>query len=199
MKNLVIKIATWAFMIGLLFTGFGLWDIYKERNVNSEAIVMEFNTISDPNGSLIYAEISGGQLDIANTYELSLSTKKSDAKLTSDFYTPVINNENSTVAYILKSALEPTIQEMVKKAEYKGLLQSKSELPKKILAAYNKSFPNTKFVYLDSTFKPETFLEKIIGLKIFFYLLVGGLAVRLMLNGKRKTPIEEASAQEEAA
>ena len=39
MKNLVIKISTWAFLAGLLFTGFGLWDIYEEKDVEQNEVV----------------------------------------------------------------------------------------------------------------------------------------------------------------
>ena len=191
MKNLVIKISTWAFLAGLLFTGFGLWDIYEEKDVSTEAIQIKSESIDGSNGSLVYVEISGGRLDVTNTYELSLSTKKSDAKLTSNFYTPVLNG--GSVAYILKSPLAPTLQEISSTANYSGLLQSKSELPEKILASYNKSFPTDNFSYLDSTYEPKTTIEKIFDLKIFIYLLLGGLAVRFILSYNRKSIAEDDS------
>jgi len=191
MKNLVIKISTWAIFLGLLFTGYGLWDIYEKKDVSTEAIKMKSESISDSDGSLVYVEISGGRLDVTNAYELSLSTKKTGTNLSSDFYIPVLNEDS--VAYILKTPLAPTLQELSSTANYSGLLQSKSELPEKILSSYNKSFPTDNFSYLDSTYEPKTTIEKIFGLKIFVYLLLGGLAVRFMLNNNKKSTAEDDS------
>ena len=187
MKNLVIKIATWALLAGLALTGLGLWDIYKERGVGTEAIQMSLDSVDGSAESLVYAQVSGGQLDITNTYEYGLSTKKAGAKVTSDFYTPVLNG--NSVAYILKTPVAPTLQEMSKVANYSGLLQNKSELPEKILTAYDASFPEGVYSYLDSTYKPQTMLEKLMDLKIYVLLLLGGLAVRFIFSrNKKSTP-----------
>ena len=188
MKKLIMKISTWAFMLGLFVIGFNLWDIYKERNINSEAISIEANDIVSSNTNK-YSEVVGGRLDITNMYELSLTTKRSDSKLTSDFYIPVLNSENDSLLYILKTPLAPTAQEFSGIAKYKGLLKDKAELSTKILDAYNQSFNNAKFVFLDSTYKPETLMEKIINLKVFLYLLIGGLIGMFLCRSKQPKPI----------
>ncbi|MEJ2042955.1 MAG: hypothetical protein P8X89_06745 [Reinekea sp.] len=187
MKNLVKKFSTWAFLVGLFFTAFGLLDIFQERNVGQKPVEMTIDSVVDPADELIYASINGGRLDLSNAYEYSLSTKKSDVKLTSDFFIPVFKNEERKVIYILKTALEPTISDMAKAPTYQGLLKSKNELPSKILDAYNGKFNNDNFYFLDSTYDPKTILEKLLGLKFFIGLLIIGLVVRFLV-GKKAIP-----------
>lgn len=198
MKNLIIKIATYAFLAGLVFSAMGVWQIIKERNVSVTPEKYTIDSLIEPKEDLMYVAIEGGRLDIMNTYELSLSTKKTDINLSSNYYTPVLNVEDSSVIYILKSDLEPSVKDIIKVAEYQGLLQSKNELPEKILTAYEKLLPGHKYFYLDSTYKPETLLEKIKGNAIFFYMLFGGLFVRLLLTRSPKQNTETAIEEENA-
>ena len=191
MKRFINKIASGALLFGLVFVSMGCWKIYKERNVSSEPIAMEVGAISQPEGGLAFASITGGKLDITNMYEYSLTTKKSETKLTSNYYIPVMHPVSGDVAYIVKSSLQPTVEDILKDASYTGLLTNKSELPSKILTAYDEKYSGSKYLFLDSTYKAKSISEKILDLKLFFYLLFGGLVVLILVNRKPAKGNEE--------
>lgn len=180
MKRFILKIANTAILFGLLLTGYGLWDIYKERNVGLEASDIAISSLPTASDTIQYAHVSGGQIDPENVYEYTLSTKKSDVKLSSDFYMPVIADDEGTPGYILKLKDEPDVKQLLTTADYTGLLQSRSELPSKLLTAYESLYPGTGFLFLDTTYKPRSTMEKLAGLKIFFALFIIGLVVRLL-------------------
>lgn len=182
MKGFVLKIATGAMTFGLLLTAVGLWDIFKERNVGLNPQEVAIANLPSQPDSILYAHISGGQVNPELVYEYTLSTKKSDVQISSDFYMPVMTDADGTIGYILKLADEPDAKQLLTVADFTGLLQSKSELPSKLLNAYEESFPNAGFMFLDTTYKPRSNLEKLAGLKLFFALFVGGLAIRLVTN-----------------
>ncbi|GLQ32632.1 hypothetical protein [Litoribrevibacter albus] len=194
MRNLIIKISTWAFLAGLVFTGMGVWEIIKERNVSQTPSAIQSSDVNKTTEELAYATIQGGRLDLANTYEYSLQTKKSDVKLNSDYFIPVKDTETDAVIYVLKTSDEPSIEDVLKTANFSGLLQNRSELPSKILDAYKKEFPNVDFAYLDTTYKPETLIEKIKGLGIFLGLLLGGLVIRTLATKKPESIATENAA-----
>jgi len=191
MRKFAIKISTYAIFGGLLLGGLGLWSIYKEKDVNKEVISMESSSIVDPNESLVYTEITGGKLDLVNSYEYSIGRKKSDRKISIGYYTPILDKETNEVLYIVKRRTEPSIEDLLKESVYKGLLQNKSELPEKILTAYDEVFPNTKFYFLDTSYKPKTLLEKLKNLRFFFYLLIGGIVARVALRDNKKPIVND--------
>jgi len=147
--------------------------------VNQTPIEVTIDNIGGLRDELTYASIEGGRLDIINTYEYSVSTKRSGIDLSSTYYTPVLETEDMSVAYILKSDAEPTMDDFIETANYKGLLQTKQALPEKILNAYNREYPNQNYFYLDTSYAPKTLLKKIQDMSLFIFLLFGGLFVRI--------------------
>lgn len=124
---------------------------------------------------------------MSNTYEFGLSTRKSDVKLTSDYYLPVINGENSQILYIVKTSAQPNFSGIVKQADFTGLLQSPSAIPDKIHKAFDETFPNAQYLYLDSTYRPQPMIVQLKDLTIFLVLLLAGLGLRLALTRSGKT------------
>jgi hypothetical protein len=183
MKRTILKLATWVFLAGLLFSGVGIWQIIKERNVSSTPEEMAVDEVTNPHDQLIYASIHGGRVVFTSTYEYSLTTKK-DVALTSDYYAPVINTDTGKVAYILKFETEPTIEQFAETASHTGLLSSPEDLPEKLRKAFRQDFPGQKYYFLDSTYEPKSLIEKLSDLKMFLILLFGGLAVRMALSEK---------------
>ncbi len=189
MRNLIIKLATWAFLLGLVLSGYGVWEIYKQRNVSTTPEVMEIGGVADPQGQMVYASIQGGVVDYNNTYEYSLTTKN-DVKLNTEYYVPVINEDTEKVVYILKLGSEPTIAQMALEANFTGLLSSSGEIPEDLRVEFKKEYPGQTFLLLDSTYEPKAIMEKLLDLKIFFILMIGGLIIRLALSSK-STPQQE--------
>jgi hypothetical protein len=195
MKKIVVKLATWVFLAGLLFSGVGIWKIIEEWNVSSTPEEMAIDKVSDPQDQLIYASIHGGRVDFANTYEYSLTTKKKDVALTTDFYTPVVNTDTGKVVYILKLPSEPTITQLAEEASYTGLLSNLKNLPEKLQDAFRAEFPGQRYYFLDSTYESKSLMEKLTDLRIFLILLFGGLAIRIIFSEKSppQPAVEEAS------
>ncbi len=191
MKNLIIKLSTWAFLLGLALSGYGVWEIYKQRNVSATPEVMEIGKVADPQDRLVYASIQGGAVDYENTYEYSLTTKK-DVKLNTEYFAPVVNTETGKVVYILKLASEPTIAQMALEANFTGLLSSSGDIPEDLRVEFKKEYPEQSFFLLDSTYEPKSIMEKLLDLKIFIILMVGGLVIRLALSSK-SAPEQEAN------
>jgi hypothetical protein len=192
-KKIIIKIVTLMLLIGGVGLGYGVWDIIKKSGVNKEVKSFGIEDIQSFNGDLLYARINGGRLDISNTYEYSVSTRRTDVKLSSAYFTPVVNGKNSQVAYIIKTDIQPTASDMLVPADYSGLLQSESELPNKIRKAFVETFPSTQLRYLDTTYRPLPILDQLIDLKIFLLLLLAGLVLRIALtrSGKRGHALPE--------
>lgn len=199
MKKFVVKIVTWALIIGVVGLGYGLWDIVKKSRVNKEVRSLNIDDMQSFDGDLLFAQIKGGRLDVSNTYEYSLSTRKTDVKLSSDYFTPVVNASNSQVAYIIKTDTEPTLGDMLAQADYSGLLQGQSELPGKIRKAYEEKFPNTRLLYLDTTYRPQPMIARLLDLKVFLLLLVAGLVLRIILTRSGKDqPLVQQEAEKSA-
>jgi hypothetical protein len=186
MKKFIVKLATWVFLAGLLFTGVGIWQIIKERNVSSTPEKMEIGGVADPRDQLIYASIHGGSVDFANTYEYSLTATKKDVALSNDYYAPVVNRDTGKVVYIVKLPSEPTIDQFGEIASYTGLLSNLDNLPEKLRNAFREELPGQRYYFLDSTYEAKSLMEKLSDLKIFLILLFGGLAIRIALS--EKTP-----------
>ena len=185
MKYVVMKVATLVFLIGLFFSGIGIWKIFQERNVSRLPVPMTIDKVSVPHDGLIYASIRGGELDAGNIYEYILSAKKTETKLLSYYYVPVRKTGGGKVVYLLKLALKPTSGQIAAEANYKGLLSDISELPRELQDAYKTKFPWQNYYVLDSTYEPKTIMEKFADLKVFFMLLVGGLLIRVVVGKKR--------------
>lgn len=187
MRNLILKISTWVSIICFLIGGVGILILYKSKNKPPEA--MQINAIANPGDKLVYATISGGRLDLADAREAILPAKKVNAEKRSDYYIPVLNDKGDSVVYILKTGLTPTLLEPVQKAHFSGFLQSKSKLPQEILDACNTKYAGTDFFYLDSSRRPKTRIQKMIGMNIFFLLAISALVVRILFRRKkRKAP-----------
>ncbi|MGI2259327.1 hypothetical protein [Shewanella sp. GXUN23E] len=182
MKNFILKLANYAFIVGLLMSLIGLWQIYQQRNLDSTPVDIQLEAVQLPQDEMVFASIKGGMLDISHTYELTRTTKKGKIQLSSDFYTPVVNPREDTVVYILQTNNAPEITEMMKDADFTGLLQTADSLPDKIISAYQADLPGQQYLYLDATYQPRTLMQKLESNLVFFLLMFGGLAVRLWLS-----------------
>jgi hypothetical protein len=194
MKGIIAKVSTWAIFLGALLGGYGLHDIYNERDVGTEARVIELDALQKESGGLTFASVTGGRLAFMNMYEYSVSTKKSKAKLSTQYFIPVLD-QNDNIVYVVETAVEPTLRAIADVASYSGLLQSKDGLPEKLRTAFDVDFSSSNYMYLDTTYKPETLVEKLLGLKIFFMMFFGGIFVQLLLKKKPAANGEDASLQ----
>lgn len=194
MKNILVKIATYVFIAGLVFSAIGIWKMIEERNVSNVATKLTIDNVVDPKEEPVYVAIVGGRIDLTNTYEFTLSTKKTDISLSINYYTPVVNTEDSSVVYIVKTRTEPSIADFLKPANYEGLLQSSEKLPEDLVKAYQNELPGQTYYYLDSSYKPKSFVEKLQGNLIFFCMLIGGYLVRFLLT---RTPKQNAEAPQQ--
>jgi len=188
MKRLLLKLANWVFFLGLAFCAVGIWHMYKERNVSSTPTDMEVSSIADPQEDLIYASIHGGSIDITNTYEYSVKTKKSDVTLKTEYYIPIMVPDSEKVAYIFKSHLKPTNEQLLTTPDYTGLLSSTGSIPEKIRSAYESTYPGQHYYLLDTSFKPKTIWEQLADLKIFVIMMIVGLIGRIALSPKAAVP-----------
>ena len=203
MKNILSNISTWAVIIGALLTGNGLWDIYKERNVSLDpqplpisAPLAESLTSEE---SMQFVKISGGQLDLANTFEISLTTKKGDTKLSTEYYIPVLAPDTNNVVYILQTKTEPSLNQLMEETHNQGLLKLSSELSDDLRQEYSGIFPGQSYLLLDSTYQAATLIDKLIKLKIFFIMLLVGIGIKVLLIKTRKKPEPETEAVEPSA
>ncbi|MCL1036729.1 hypothetical protein L2750_06140 [Shewanella submarina] len=197
MKNFILKIANYAFFIGLLMSLYGLWTIYKERNVDTTAVEVQLEQLTEPESGLALVNVKGGLMVLSNTYELSRSTRKTNINLSSDYYTPVVNPNSGETIYILQTNELPPLEDIITIADFTGLRQSSDALPDKIKSAFQKDLPGQNYLYLDTTYQPMTLMEKLQSNLIFFYLMLGGLTVRLILN--RPSKAEPSNSEPEQA
>lgn len=191
MRNLILKISTWVSLICFLIGGVGILILYNSKNKPPEA--MQINAVANPGGKMVYATISGGRLDLANAHEDILPAKKVAAENHSDYYIPILNDKGDSIVYILKTGLTPTLLGPVQKAHFSGFLQNKSKLPQEILDASNARYAGADFFYLDSTRRPKTRIQKMIGMNIFFFLAIGALVVRILFRRKKQKSPKKAA------
>ncbi|MEJ2592104.1 MAG: hypothetical protein P8178_12010 [Candidatus Thiodiazotropha sp.] len=182
MTRLIGKLATLAILFGVVGTSIGLWDIVRKSGINKEALPLQARDLHDFDGGLRYTRIEGGRLDLSNSCEYRLDTLGRDGKTASRYFTPVLNSENSHLAYIIGTEVQPTRNDMLIQADYTGLLQSRSELPGSIRMQYVEKFPNARLLYLDTTFRPQPVIERLTELRIHLGLILAGLTVRLVLS-----------------
>jgi len=169
----------------LIFAGaFGLitgsCTIYDQRNISMAPEVMLISDINQKYGEFDYVSISGGEIDAANIVEYALPAETTmNIQLPPDYYIPIVNPENAQDVYIIRSVSKPSLPEASQKIDYAGLLKSKTSLPDEVRAAYNKKIGGV-YYYLNTGYKPKTLLEKILGLKTWFLMLVSGFALWLL-------------------
>lgn len=189
MIGILRKLSTYAIVIGLVFIGVSGWNIFKERNVNTKPRAMALSDVGPIVAGLSYVTLTGGRIDLANTYSYTLQHRKSKATLGTKYYTPVVDGQDGgKVVYIVESSEEPSLEDLLKEASYAGLLQSSDNLPESLRAKFMDEFPDGGFHYLDSTYKPRTVWQRIQGLSLFFYLLVGGIVVRVLIARRKVSP-----------
>jgi hypothetical protein len=187
MRRIFANASTLLLVLGIAGTVFGLWDIVRKSGINKEAQSIYVNDLESFDGNLLYAHIEGGRLDLSNSYEYSLSTRGRNVNLTSTFFTPVLNDENSHLAYIIATDAQPTYNDMLLQADYTGLLQTRSELPGSVRARYADKFPNARMFYLDTTYRPQQAIERLLELRLFLGLTLVGLATKLSLTRSGNT------------
>ena len=186
MKRLIGKMATLAVLFGVVGTAIGLWDIARKSGINKQVLTLRVSDLQDFVGGLRYARIEGGRLDLSNSCEYRHNTRGRDGENASRYFTPVLNGENSHLAYIIETRAQPTRNDMLIRADYTGLLQSPSELPGSIRMRYVEKFPNARLLYLDTTYQPQTVMARLPELRTHLGLILLGLTVRLVLSKATK-------------
>lgn len=183
MRAIISKIAGLILGAGTLFLIVGLMDVYDKWGVNTTPIEMPLENLDENFKVGNYLKIKGGRLDVVNAYEESLTYKNTDAKLNANYFIPLLNGEDKTV-YILKTSLVPNFDDMIATdAEYSGLLGGSDELSEEMLAAFRKKLDFQGAVrVLDATFKAESRWDRIMRLKLAFYMIVIGLGIQFLLN-----------------
>ena len=195
MINKFKKLASYAFLAGLFFVGYGLWEIYQQRNINQEVVTVEIGELANTGNQLIYATVNGGTVDLANVYEYTIQSRKKKRQLGKTFYTPVIISSTGKVAYILDSEQMPSITDLIGTAHYTGLLRDGSEVPSGLREKFDAAYPNSNYQLLDSSYEPKTLKEKMFDLKDAIALMLGGLIIRLLLNIFNKPAVDEENLQ----
>ena len=182
MNRFFARTATLILVIGIAGTGVGLWDIVRMSGINEEVLSIHVNNLQDFDEDLLYAHLEGGRLDLSNSYEYSLSTRRHNFEISSTYFTPVLNDENSHLAYIIETDAQPTYNDMRTQADYTGLLQSRTELPGSIRTRFAEKFPNARMFYLDTTYRPQSTIERLLELRLFLVLTLAGLTLKLILT-----------------
>ncbi len=191
MKALLLKGANWILLIGLFLTCYGIYDAFNQRNVSATPQAVELASLANYDGELSNVTISGGRLDVANTYEY---TREKRGKVRSrDFYAPVLNADNQPV-YIMQFEAEPTLEMAFKEAEYTGLLQPASALPDKILEAYTSEFGHSNFYMLETDFTHQSLGDRIGKIGFFFVIFLVGFGLRKLLTRKPAVTQQETEA-----
>jgi len=133
-RNQIQKFATLAIIAGVGLTCFGLWQMFEQRNVSANPELMDIASINSP-GGLVYATVSGGTLDFANTFEYSIKRKRRTT-MVKTYFIPVMDNTSNKVTYILGTEQEPGDLSAVGPG-YTGLLQNNSSIPNKLMDSYS--------------------------------------------------------------
>lgn len=204
-RRFLLKIINTLLLLAVAVTAIGAWTTFKERNVNAEAVSANISNITADAHEMKYIQISGGMTDLTNTYEYTTSTRKSKINLDTTYYVPIItkDGESNNLGYILKSDSEPQLSDMLKEANYKGLLESSEEIPEDLITALSTTYPNIKSAFiLNSGYTPEPMAAKLIRLAIFVVICLVFFFIRKLLIGKpEKSTAEEPveNSQQEAA
>jgi len=181
-SNQISKFATLAIIFGLLLTCVGLWQTFKERNVGSEPQILESADLNGMGDELLYATVSGGTIDLLNTYEYTVTRKRRSTALIQEYFVPVTDASGS-VQYILQTETEPGSLNASGNT-HTGLLQSSSTIPGDLADTYKSKFPGQSYPVLDASYKPKTMIQSLKNTGLFFGLAVAGFVVRLLTRSK---------------
>jgi len=192
MRAFLAKIFTWGLLLSLAMFGIGAWETFKEKNVSTELTSMNMENMTNPTGEPVYAEITGGQMDIGNIYTYSTSSSSSP----SDFYVPVMNGD--TLSYIAKLNQEPTPEQMVSEAKFTGLFQGASEMPSDLLDAYDGIYTSGAYFYLDTEYEPKPLTNKLLKLGLFLVAAIVFFFLRKFFSPRAvpmQRPVDESTSE----
>ncbi|WP_261841533.1 hypothetical protein [Aliamphritea ceti] len=191
MKSLLLKGANWIILIGLALTCYGIYEAVTQRNISASPEAIDISSLVNYEGELKYVTITGGRLDLANTYEY---TREKKGKVRSrDFYSPILGKDDKPV-YIMQFENEPTMEMAFTEAKFTGLLKESSGLPSDILDAYTAEFSGTDYFMLQTDFTYKTMGERLKLIGIFFAMFIIGIVIRKALTRSSRNTQQETEA-----
>lgn len=195
MRSLLLRGATWITLIGLALTGYGLYEAFSQRHLSAEPEVIDIGSLQNYDGALKYVTISGGVLDLENSFEY---TREKRGKVRSrEFFAPVLNLEGMPV-YIIQTDIELDYKQKGGVLKYTGLLDVSSGLPSKISEAYDAEFNGAQYYMLDQGFTFKTMGERFKTIGVFFLIFLLGLGLRKLLRPKPEPSAADAQPQEQS-
>jgi len=179
-RNWLIKIANTAILFGVLLACYGAYKAFVERGVSNTSTAMEIAEVGSQN-ELIYANVSGGQLDLGNTMKSELQSRKRGTTYSTNYFIPV-KNDGGEVSYILQTSDDP-LGIAAGTANFTGLLQNADALSGDLKETFKQMYAGQKFHHLDTTYKPESMGKKFGMVGAFLGLAIGAFFVRRFLIG----------------
>lgn len=196
-RSWLLKISFYAIVGGLFLSGWGLYESYLKRNVDSEVTAFSTEQLSTLEQDFFYAEVSGGVPDFDNTYQMSITKRKGNRELSSYVFTPILDSETGKLSYIHKSSagLDPSAV-IEGKIVQDGLLEPASEVDSQLAEKLKHSYPEvaTTFV-LDTNYDPESSTSDLAmaGIGVLVFLLGMGGRFGLRRRSSNNGPIQNSN------